>query len=89
MSHTFNWNFKVETRDYEVGVDTAECYGYFEHCTLGDGRAGGLWFSIIGTSAITGRPVLELLDYDGVAVLPLKVVDILRKGGFIVDEIFE
>lgn len=83
MSDKYNWDFRVETKDYEVCVDCVAKYGYFEHVRLGDERGGGLWFE----PAEGGG--LELTDQDGTPVLPRAVANILREAGFIVSEDFD
>ncbi len=44
---------------------------WFEHLEHGDECGGGLWFED-----------RELIDYDGVGVLPLEIVDALESMGF-------
>ena len=79
---TYNFDKKTTQGRYEVRIDTAAAYGYFEHETLGDESGGGLWFEIIE------GPRLSLTDYDGVAVLPLAVCHALRGQGVRVDPEF-
>lgn len=64
------------SRIYEVRVDSNALYGYFEY--IGNANwecGGGLWFE----RDDKGR--LVLMDYDGVGVLPSRVVEVLRDGG--------
>lgn len=72
---SYNFNLKFQAGPFEVMVDTASQYGYFEHDDLGDECGGGLWFRDN-----------NLIDYDGVFELPSKVSAGLREHGFIVDE---
>jgi len=58
---------KLGTQNFTVEIDTKAKRGYFEHDTLGDNRGGGLWFD----------KELNLVDYDGVAVLPSEVKNVL------------
>jgi hypothetical protein len=79
----YNFDKKTETANFSVMVDTKERHGYFEHHELGDECGGELLFELTD-----GK--LELVDYDGVAVLPKQVIEALREMDFIVDkEIFE
>ena len=70
------FDIKLDTGTHTIEVDTAAQYGYFENNLNGSG--GGLWFE-------NGA----LVDYDGVAVLPMKVIKALRAAGLIVSEDFE
>lgn len=78
----YSFNFTADDGVYTVEVDTAACYGYFEHNKLGDERGGELWFE-----AGPGCK-LELIDYDGTACLPKRVADILRRAGYVVSPDF-
>jgi hypothetical protein len=73
------YNVHILTERYEIKIDLKEMYGWFEHNDTGTG--GGLWFVL----TVDG---VELIDYDGVAVLPREVVLLLRKIKFIVGEDF-
>lgn len=86
MSYEFNKT--GETANYEIKIDTNANYGYFEHHTLGDERGGGLWFEKESFENAQGFR-LNLIDYDGVAVLPKQVIAWLREQGIFVDEDFE
>ena len=79
---TYNFNIKIDNGTYTIEVDTAACYGYFEHNKFGDNDGGGLWFK-----AEDGK--LALVDYDGVYELPTKVIASLREAGYVVSEDFE
>lgn len=68
----YNFDLKVQTENFEIGIDTAEKYGYFEHNTYGDEYAGGIWFN--------ARKSVE--DYDGCGCLPREVVKALRANGY-------
>lgn len=54
---------------WEVQISTLDQYGFFEHDDYGEG--GGLWFE--------GK---ELVDYDGVGVLPEDVIKGIYDLGF-------
>lgn len=71
----YNFDKKIKTKHFDVQIDTASHYGYFEHDELGDECGGGLWFE--------GK---ELVDYDGVFALPREVGETLREHGYTVDE---
>ena len=66
----------LKTANYEIflGLDTEGDgqRGYFEHNTLGDERAGGLWYD----------ENKNLIDYDGVPELPKEVREALIADGF-------
>lgn len=79
----YNFNVKLETKNYTIEVAESDNYGYFEHHELGEERGGGLWFE----RNIEGK--LELMDYDGVPYLSKQVIAALREHGYIVDETFE
>lgn len=79
MGNHYNFDVVFQAGRFEIKIDTLGKYGYFEHEIEGDNRAGGLWF---GDSK-------ELLDYDGMPYLPMKVIVGLRQAGFTVDEVFE
>lgn len=61
-----NFNKKITEGSWEVAVDEEAKYGYYEHQLSGSG--GGLWF---GKQEDTGE--LELVDFDGLGVLPANV----------------
>lgn len=86
---TYNFDKKMQTANFTVEVDTAACYGHFEHNECGDERGGGLWFEVnIETHRVGSDRILELVDYDGVACLPLEVSGALIDAGFVVNEEF-
>jgi hypothetical protein len=85
---TYNFDLKIPTPKFTVEVSTAELYGWYEHDDLGDEAGGGLWFEI-DTSAPDGNLRLELVDYDGMAILPKPIVTSLRANGILVSEDFE
>ena len=64
---TRQYDLDISTADFEIKIDTATNYGYFEHNELGDECGGGLWFQ---DGALT--------DYDGVYELPKQVETALR-----------
>lgn len=74
----YHFDVHVDEGTYTVEVDTTARYGYFEHNELGDESGGGLWFD--------GK---NLIDYDGVFELPMKVIKALRAAGFSVSKDFE
>jgi hypothetical protein len=86
MSSKYNFDKKIATNTHTIEVDTAACYGWFENDASGSG--GGLWFDL-DASAPDGSTRMKLVDYDGVDVLPMKVIIALRGAGFIVTEDFE
>ena len=71
MPEKYNWNIKARTDHYEIMIDSAAQYGYFEHLMLGEDRAGGLWFD--------GK---EIVDFDGVSELPKEVTGFLKENGY-------
>jgi hypothetical protein len=81
----YNFATKINTPNFEIGVDDATLYGYFEHNELGDECGGGLWFVINEENPTK----LELIDYDGVACLPKMICEALRENGYIISDIFE
>jgi hypothetical protein len=66
---------KYETENFEV-VLLGPDRGYFEHHEMGDECGGGLWMD-------SG----ELIDYDGVYMLPAEVLEVLERAGVNCDEI--
>jgi hypothetical protein len=64
----------IDTENYEIwlNIDTTGQRGYFEHTTLGDERAGGLWYD----------ENKNITDYDGVYELPKEVREALIADGF-------
>lgn len=68
----------IHTKHFTIELSTDGQSGTFEHNDLGDECGGGLLFE-------DG----ELVDYDGVAVLPREVITALREHGIIVDQDFE
>lgn len=63
----------------KIGIDTIERYGYWEHADGSEG--GGLWFDFIENK----EEGFELVDYDGAAVLPRKIIEALRAADIEVD----
>ena len=70
---TYNFDKRIQAGKFDVQVDTAAQYGYFEHDHYGDECGGGLWFEDN-----------TLVDYDGVAILPSDVAAGLRSMGMVV-----
>ncbi len=54
---------------YEVVINEDKKTGWFEHNRFGDEVAGGLWFEDN-----------ELVDYDGVMILPKEVICIINRS---------
>lgn len=81
----YNFDLKIETERFTVGIDTAQDYGYFERNS--DGSGGGLWFDSAYENGVNVDCGLK--DYDGWAVLPKEVIRALRDNGIMVDEDFE
>lgn len=73
MAKDYNFNIKMGTQNYTIDIDSKAKYGCFEHDTLGDESGGGLWFD----------KQFNLIDYDGVAVLPSEVKNMLIMFGMI------
>lgn len=73
MANKYNFDVNLSTERYTIEIDTAESYGYFQDNTTG--TEGGLWFD-----------GMELVDYDGVAVLPKQVEDALKANGYSLDD---
>lgn len=72
MTTNYNYDKKAIIGKWEIAIDSAEQYGWFEHDDTGAG--GGLWFESN-----------ELVDYDGVYELPLSVIEGIEKLGFNAD----
>ena len=79
---TYNFTQAFTTVHYDIKIDPAQRYGYFEHHTLGDLQGGGLWFD----SLDDGR--LKLYDIDGTTELPSEVSHALRRMGCLVSDEF-
>ena len=79
---TYNFTQAFTTVHYDIKIDPSECYGYFEHHTLGDLQGGGMWFH----KDEAGR--MELVDFDGTYELPSEVFHALRRMGCVVSDIF-
>jgi len=80
------YNFTITLYPYGVDggkteIDPVALYGYFERKDGSEG--GGLWFDR------TPWNELELVDYDGVSTLSLKVITAMREAGVIVGADFE
>jgi len=65
----YNFDLNLSTKRYAIEIDTLEQYGYFQ--SNHTGTEGGLWFDD-----------RELIDYDGVVVLPKEVEQALIKAGY-------
>ena len=84
MEKRIKFSIRLDTDDYEIGINPINGRGYFEHNELGDESAGGLWF------ANNGDFEMELQDYDGVFALPLEVYEALvNSGKFVIDSDFD
>jgi hypothetical protein len=69
----------TETNNYTIYKADGPNVWYFEHNTLGDERAGRIWFDVVDH-------VLTLIDYDGVFELPREVVVAVKKAGIFVED---
>lgn len=69
----YDFTVRMGSQNFEVYYDPVSKYGYFEHIELGDNCGGGLWFDEKN----------NLIDYDGVAVLPREVRDTLQRFNMI------
>lgn len=69
---------KFQTQNFYGEIYPEQSRGWFEHEEHGDEYGGGLWFE-----------GMNLIDYDGVAVLPKEVIQAIRDSGFHVAEEFE
>lgn len=74
----YTFNRRIQSGPFEILVDEAAQYGYFEHEEYGDGMGGGLWFE--------GN---VLVDADGTYELPKSVAAGLREMGFVVPKEFD
>ena len=70
-SNMHDYTVRADFGMYVVRVSPRTRYGYFEHTEHGDLRGGGLWFD-----------GLEVTDYDGVAILPVDVIEGLTRAGY-------
>ena len=77
---TYNFNQDLSTDKWDIKIDTAANYGYFERHR--DGEGGGLWFE-------TDDSVTELIDFDGVTELAPSIVAALRGAGYFLDNTFD
>lgn len=73
---TYNFTHKTENGKWEIAIDKAAQYGYFENMNSGGG--GGLWFE-----------QNRMSDFDGVFELPKDVIKAIRQLGFTVPRDFE
>ena len=69
MTEKYNFTHSGKNGKWEVKIDKAAQYGYFEHDLHGQG--GGLWFEND-----------DLQDYDGVWELPKGVREMIKALGF-------
>jgi len=76
MSYNFDW--RIKTRHFEINIDIDKCYGYFKHDEEGEDWGVGLWFSPIDDT-------LELVDYGGMFELPREVESALKSFGVIIE----
>ena len=70
----YDFDKKITVGKFEVKVDTKSQYGCFEHELYGEDCGGGLWFSDN-----------ELVDFDGVGILPKDVGEAIKKLGLKID----
>lgn len=75
IKHEYSEN--LDTDNFTVRLSPVTLYGWFEHHTQGENRAGGLWFELWN-----GKRVLT--DADGTAVTPTEVLDALRRAEVVV-----
>lgn len=87
----YNFNKQIQSGKFDIQVDEASRYGFFEHDELGDEAGGGLWFGYEHdeNGDRTSDERLHLEDFDGMSELPKKVIEGLRSLGYVVGEIFE
>ena len=79
----YTFDIKLKTaKGHEVEIATDELYGCF---TMADGsEGGGLWFYK------NHDRLLELIDYDGQAALPLQVYELLKaQPNMLIDDSFD
>jgi hypothetical protein len=78
----YNYTTKLKTANFDVQIDEAALYGYFEDCGSNDEEecSGGLWFEVLPST--NGIRKMALKDYDGVFELPKQVADALREAGY-------
>ena len=62
---------KIQIGKFEICIDKEKQYGYFEHNKYGDELSGGLWFEND-----------NLVDFDGVMVLPKDVCKGIKILGY-------
>lgn len=79
MAYNFSIMLKCSAGT-DVGIDPVARYGFYERKDGSEG--GGLWFE-------QSNDKLELVDYDGMACLPMRVIEALRSAEIIVDSSFE
>jgi len=60
-----------QSKNFTVWPEPDGSYAYFEHNTVGDDCAGGMWFKN-----------KELFDYDGVFELAPEVIELMEKEGY-------
>lgn len=70
----YDFDKKITVGKFEVHVDTKAQYGSFEHEDYGEDYGGGLWFSDN-----------ELVDFDGVSILPKDVGEAIKQLGLKID----
>ena len=73
----------IETTNYKICKASDSNHGFFEHKTLGDDYAGGLWFNNNKLIDTTER------SYDGCFELDEEITDALTAAGFDVSEIID
>lgn len=79
MSEAYNFTVNLTSaRGHKISIDPSAKYGCFEQPSGAEG--GGLWFD--ATEDDSGK--LELIDYDGVAVIHPAIVKALRDAGYVV-----
>lgn len=68
----------ISTAHYTIKISPSTAYGYFEH--WGGETSGGLWFASLTRT---------LIDFDGVADLPIEVTNALIRAGYNSDDEWE
>ena len=79
---TYNFSITLKSdKGYEISIDPAARYGYWEYPDGTEG--GGLWFETMPDGT------LELVDYDGIGVIHPSIVRALREAGYCLDGSFD
>lgn len=76
MQHRYTIN--LSTKRFTIQISPSTSYGHFERNS--DGTEGGLWFNALTKT---------LVDFDGVAELPIEVTNALIRAGYNSDDEWE